>query len=236
MKKFLIHLLLIYSTLAGVLQNAHAEFVEEFTSPIATRAAFIFLGGGAITYLAYQNRKEFTDKIQQDINNDKPMKKYSHYGDLLGQLAPNFVYATGALLFGETGNAKHMFDATLNAGLLTLILKYAIREKRPDSSDRLSFPSGHSATAFAFASVVGIHHDWTLTLPAYLIAAGVGFSRVNDKKHHIHDVLAGATIGIAYGYGTYFVNKPNYVFADSPIKFFPIYSPKEFGLVASYDF
>jgi membrane-associated phospholipid phosphatase len=82
------------------------------------------------------------------------------------------------------------------------IIKVSVRERRPDdTNDRSSFPSGHSATVFAFASVVAMDHGWQWGIPAYTLAAFVGYSRINDNRHYLHDVVAGATLGIGYGLG-----------------------------------
>lgn len=37
-------------------------------------------------------------------------------------------------------------------------------------------------------------------MPAQLVAAFVGLSRVEANKHHVHDVLVGAAIGEASGF------------------------------------
>jgi membrane-associated phospholipid phosphatase len=36
-------------------------------------------------------------------------------------------------------------------------------------------------------------------VPAYLLASGIGLSRVEKNKHYLSDVLAGATLGIVVG-------------------------------------
>jgi membrane-associated phospholipid phosphatase len=66
-----------------------------------------------------------------------------------------------------------------------------------------SFPSGHSATSFAFAAVVAHrypHNKW-LKWSAYALASGVSLSRYPAKKHYLSDILVGATLG--YVTGTY---------------------------------
>jgi len=66
-----------------------------------------------------------------------------------------------------------------------------------------SFPSGHAATSFAFASVIAHrypHNPW-IKWGAYGLAAGVSFARVGGKKHFASDILVGGTIG--YVTGTY---------------------------------
>ena len=59
-----------------------------------------------------------------------------------------------------------------------------------------SFPSGHTAAAFAFAGVVAMHlrRAWVTTL-LLVLATGVGFSRIAVGVHWPVDVLAGAAIG-----------------------------------------
>jgi undecaprenyl-diphosphatase len=61
-----------------------------------------------------------------------------------------------------------------------------------------SFPSGHSASAFAFASAVGADLPW-LALPLRSLATAVAYSRVHTGVHYPGDTLAGAVIGTATG-------------------------------------
>ena len=79
-------------------------------------------------------------------------------------------------------------------------LKYAIHERRPDGSDNKSFPSGHTSTSFAAAATLEKRYGWQIGLPAHLVAALVGVSRVKAKKHFVGDVLVGAAIGEASGW------------------------------------
>lgn len=65
--------------------------------------------------------------------------------------------------------------------------------RRPTSS---SFPSGHAASAFAFAAAVTMEHRGAGALVTPL-AALVGYSRVHTGVHWPSDVAAGAAIGVA---------------------------------------
>ncbi|MFD9129697.1 phosphatase PAP2 family protein [Kitasatospora sp. NPDC059571] len=58
-----------------------------------------------------------------------------------------------------------------------------------------SFPSGHTASAFAFATAVGTRLPWTAA-PLGLLAAGVSYSRVHTGVHYPGDVAAGALLGM----------------------------------------
>jgi undecaprenyl-diphosphatase len=57
-----------------------------------------------------------------------------------------------------------------------------------------SFPSGHTAAAFAFATAVG-HELPGAAVPLRALAALVGYSRVHTGVHYPADVIAGALIG-----------------------------------------
>lgn len=97
-------------------------------------------------------------------------------------------------------------SATVNLGL-----KPVARRRRPERLDpapfeaRLvrmpestSFPSGHSASAFAFAYTVGRHYP-ALAVPIRVLASAVAYSRVHTGVHYPGDVVAGAVIGAGMG-------------------------------------
>ena len=89
------------------------------------------------------------------------------------------------------------FGATL---LTTHALKATVREKRPDSDARNSFPSGHTAAAFSGASFIQRRYGWAPGAPAYLLAGYVGYTRVRADAHYPRDVLAGAALATAFTY------------------------------------
>jgi membrane-associated phospholipid phosphatase len=63
--------------------------------------------------------------------------------------------------------------------------------KMPEST---SFPSGHAASAFAFAHAVGRHLPG-LAVPIRALAAGVAYSRVHTGVHYPGDVVVGSILG-----------------------------------------
>lgn len=114
--------------------------------------------------------------------------------------------------------ADHMLKATFYAGLVVTALKYTVREPRPTNpNERNSFPSGHTATAFAFASTVAMEHNVYAGTAALLMAGFTAYSRMNDGRHYLHDVVAGMTIGIGYGVGIYHTQRAKGRFAVVPI-------------------
>lgn len=94
----------------------------------------------------------------------------------------------------------------LTAGAITNILK-PIGRIRPKFTDdayeftplkgSYSWPSGHSAMAFALATGISDEvHFLPLTIGLYGAAATTGWSRMNDNRHWMTDVLGGMLIGI----------------------------------------
>ena len=100
--------------------------------------------------------------------------------------------------------AKHSFGERVAVAAVTYIavtalsqgLKYTVREPRPDTGTRNSFPSGHTMTAFAGAELVRSEYGWGVGMGAYALATTVGFMRMYNGRHWFNDVLAGAGFGI----------------------------------------
>ncbi len=211
-QRLLVTVLLI--CLSGMPEAARADIFEEFgkdvVSPVSTPAAPVFLTGVGLTLMALLVEDRVSDPIATDTAEDRPLKQYTKYGDWGGKGGPNVIYFAGQAVAGAFGNkngfsrAGQMLWGTLYAIGLANGLKTVTEEPRPNGWDNKSFPSGHTASAFAFASVVGAEHGWGWGTAAYLGAAFVGYSRMNDNKHWFHDVLGGATIGVGYGLGIHF--------------------------------
>lgn len=138
----------------------------------------------------------------------------------LDQIAVLFSYAgtlhLGALFLGlffwmkkETRPITFiLFSAVLLSAGITWIIKEIIDRPRPyielglTAADMLirtdptvSFPSGHTATAFTTATVVARYFKkWAI--PALFLACLAGLSRIYLLVHYPSDVVAGALIGI----------------------------------------
>jgi membrane-associated phospholipid phosphatase len=91
-----------------------------------------------------------------------------------------------------------LVQAQLVAQVFTIGLKQATRRTRPAGSG-LSFPSGHTAMAFASATVLQRHFGWKAGIPAYAVASYVAASRVQTRRHYLSDVAFGAALGIVAG-------------------------------------
>jgi membrane-associated phospholipid phosphatase len=107
--------------------------------------------------------------------------------------------ARGMLSIGTTAVFTYAFAKPLtvrrrpNRELLSIAAARHIPMPRTTS-----FPSGHTAAAFAFA-VGASHLRPSLSAPLGVTAALVGYSRIHTGVHYPSDVLAGAVIGVAAG-------------------------------------
>lgn len=104
---------------------------------------------------------------------------------------------TGVLIMQDWEGLKEGALTCVTTAAATYLLKFTVRERRPDRSDFHSFPSGHSAASFATATFLQRRYGWKVGVPAYALSAYVGWGRCFSKKHHWWDVLAGAAIGTA---------------------------------------
>jgi membrane-associated phospholipid phosphatase len=109
---------------------------------------------------------------------------------------------------GRRAAGQGVLAIALTSAVTNLLLKPVSGRPRPVRSDgqrtpdsrrvrqpaSRSFPSGHAASAFAFASAVGRAAPRT-RLPLRLTAASVAYSRVHTGVHYPSDVIVGAMIG-----------------------------------------
>jgi membrane-associated phospholipid phosphatase len=117
------------------------------------------------------------------------------------------------------GRAYEILGGILIELVVSETMKETIKRERPAESYPLevfpyrnlfgrAFPSGHTSLAFAAAASLSLQYKkWYVTVPAYLWASSVGYSRIYLGVHYPSDVLAGAAVGIGSAYLTHWLNK-----------------------------
>lgn len=143
---------------------------------------------------------------------DEPLRRVSHFADFS---KPWFLVAGGLALLGGRRGRRASFTGLAAVGAASFVvnqpMKAAGERLRPDRDglgvpaqrwvrmpSSTSFPSGHSASAAAFAVAVGDVAP-ALRLPLRVAASVVAFSRVYTGVHYPSDVLVGATVGALLG-------------------------------------
>ena len=116
-------------------------------------------------------------------------------GDIIQILVPLSAYASTFYINDNEGR-NQFYKSFISTVLATHILKFTVKEKRPDGSNTQSFPSGHTSAAFQGASFIHERYGFKNAIIPYIAASYVGYTRVYSKKHYTHDVIAGALIGI----------------------------------------
>ncbi|HEX6874918.1 MAG TPA: phosphatase PAP2 family protein [Nocardioidaceae bacterium] len=120
--------------------------------------------------------------------------------------------AAGMSLLGERPRRAAVVGVTslgFTSAVVNLAVKPLVRRERPSRLETVrthvvrmptsaSYPSGHTASAFAFSTAVGGGVP-ELDTALRLAATVVGYSRVHTGVHYPGDVIAGAVIGAGVG-------------------------------------
>jgi len=186
-------------TMGLLLANLGRDVVGVF----ATESLRPLIIGSAATGVA----AIFDDDVCNAIGD--PESDFGSVGDTAG--GGLVVGGVVAALFaaGRLSDHQRFRDATYDVatGMLvtqayTSLIKVAVNRPRPDGSTsriQSSFPSGHSSSSFAMATVLERHYGWKAGVPGYTVASLIAASRVRYNRHYLSDVVAGGTLGIIVG-------------------------------------
>ena len=164
--------------------------------------SFLLPGALILTGSLFCN-SQFNKDFQKKVTPNDLTKKI-HLDDY-------FQFTPAAITFGlEVAGVKGKHNALQTSiiyvmsniflNVLVVPTKHYTHELRPDSSNNLSFPSGHTSEAFASAELMRMEYQETqpwLGVAGYAMAVTTGYLRMYNNKHWISDVIAGAGIGIA---------------------------------------
>lgn len=152
--------------------------------------------------------------LNTKLNEDLQSNAHKLFGEDFHTSADNYLQfvPVAQIYLGKTFGFKPKNDfqhqtiaivvANLIMGTAVYTLKNITKQERPDQSDNLSFPSGHTATAFTNAALLYYEYKdsnlWYAS-SGFLFATATGILRIANNKHYTSDVLAGAGIGLATG-------------------------------------
>lgn len=164
-------------------------------------------------FVALHNSKllEFNRSVRNEIIKDNHSNL--HIDDYSQYIPALTVYALNNL--GVKGKNNLRNRSVILATSLGLVatsvtaLKSVTNIERPDESSNNSFPSGHTALAFAGAEFLYQEYkDQSIWygISGYLVATATGGLRMYNNRHWLNDVVAGAGIGILCTKTAYWLN------------------------------
>lgn len=169
------------------------------------RAAEWLIPGGVAVFGAICVNASWGKNLRENLRNTFSQKglnktsidNYIQYAPAALTLGLGLCGVKGQHAFKDRAIIMMMSYATM--AIVVNAAKYTFKEKRPDSSSRNSFPSGHTATAFVGAEMLfqeyRTTHPW-IGYTAYGLSAAVAYLRMHNDRHWANDVLAGAAVGM----------------------------------------
>ena len=158
------------------------------------------LAGGALVH-------PWDDQVKGPLVHRVVLKRFLEVGNAYGSGLNALGLSAGVwALAGATGHpqlqttASELIRSVLLAGGMVVPLKRITNRWRPDHSDRRSFPSGHSAIAFAMSTAMARQYGRRAGVPLYALATLTPLARIHYQRHYLSDVVAGGILGVAAGW------------------------------------
>lgn len=147
--------------------------------------------------------RDIFDAIYDEPPQSQPLGTIMEVGTYLGD---SRVLVGASLILMAYGNDEHheagrlMTSTVISTSAIVWGMKHIIGRKRPlgDVDGSPAFPSGHTAQAFAGATLLANRYP-KLRIPLYLGAGLVGLTRVYLGRHYASDVITGAAVGTITG-------------------------------------
>ncbi|AZA83734.1 PAP2 family protein [Chryseobacterium lactis] len=211
-------------------------------TPFKLKPRQFIIPGVLITYGVLATETKWFKKINFDTRNEI-MEDHPTFGtsiDNYTQFLPGAaVFALQAFgIKGQSSVKKELIVYAMSIGISTAIViptKKLTHQERPDGSNNQSFPSGHTALAFASAEFLRREY-WNVSpwigVAGYVVATGTGILRMYNNKHWLGDVAAGAGVGILSTTLSYWLYDKIHIGKNknNQVHLFPGYSDKQFSI------
>jgi membrane-associated phospholipid phosphatase len=185
------------------------EFFQDVHGVFTRENVFCLLAVGGLSYAVHKT-------IDDDVaaNTGRHANRWGKGQEFFGGIgAPGHHFAAIAGLYGYSLYAqdadlhdlsKSLFNAVAITGASTVLLKATMGSTTEAPSGEPdpfigAWPSGHTSSSFAVASVLDEYYGPKVGVPAYLLAGLVGWERIDDREHDLSDVIFGAALGYVVG-------------------------------------
>lgn len=205
-------------------------------------APVVLIGTGTATMLDSDADEFFLSNYEIREERNENFLNFSNHADDYLQYVP----AAVTLILSVSGvEGRHSLPNQLallikSELLMTGVvysLKYTVGEARPDTGQKNSFPSGHTAQAFTAATFLSKEYGYKsiwISISAYTAASTVGIFRMLNNRHWVSDVFVGAGIGILSTELVYFTHKNRW--SKNKLSVDPFSSGGSRGLTLRYVF
>lgn len=184
------------------LTDLPADLFDDGKSLFSMENGWWLLGGASLTLLAHEI--ENPDGARRALDQGA-IDAVVDFGNLYGSIEVQTPLILGCWALGSMQDNDEMaglgYDLTRSLLLTTAITgtaKHIFQRTRPNG-EALSFPSGHTATAFSTAGVLSRRYGGWVGGVGIGLGVLTALGRMEDEKHFASDVIAGATIGWIIG-------------------------------------
>jgi membrane-associated phospholipid phosphatase len=198
---------------SGRMWNSFKSDAGQFPDRFVNGAADTFwnapnavaLGLAGVGTAVFENN--YDDKINRHFETHGNLPDFmDQAGDVVGSPVTHFA-VTGAWYgisagYGNDTNTERaatMMTALAITGATTMSLKWAANNDCPNG-DEYGWPSGHTSSSVCVASVLDEFYGPEVGIPAYGVAAFVGYRMMDAGDHWASDVLFGAVLGYVVGH------------------------------------
>ena len=183
--------------------------------------------GGVLATMAARTAD---DKVREEYrDNQKFNRDVSKFGAYWGSGAPGIAIAGLQLLVDKQAGIAHG-ESIAFTSLTHISLVLLTRRGRPGNPQEWnSFPSGHTASAWATATSLTYSYGWKVAIPVYTAALATMAARISDDRHWFSDTVAAAFLGLFWGRATS-------LHSNQSFRFSPVVRRQRPGIGVCYDF